>query len=129
MSKGNGGNTKAKYKESEPDLTGTGIGKNYRGYRIFHTRKKDRVERIGNDYSLGAPSDAELSRFKMDLAKAAARDKKIARYLQDFPSLRERALAGAFKPEPEPPIAAQPEQSGTIPAVDDSGKAAANSEK
>ncbi len=124
MSKGNGGNTKAKYKDSEPDLTGTGIGKNYRGYRIFHTRKTGKVERIGNDYSLGAPSEDELSRFKMDLARAAARDKKIARYLQDFPSLRERALPEAFKPEPEPPIASQPEQSGTIPVVEGAEKIA-----
>ncbi len=129
MSKGNGGNTKAKYKDSEPDLTETGIGKNYRGYRIFHTRKNGRVERIGNDYSLGAPSEAELSQFRRDLARAAARDGRIARYLKDFPSLREKSLPQPFKPEPEPPIAAQPEQSGTIPAMDDSGKAAANSEK
>lgn len=128
MSRGNGGNTKAKYKDSEPDLTGTGIGKNYRGYRIFHTRKSGKVERIGNDYSLGAPSEDELSQFKRDLARAAARDGKIARYLKDFPSLREKALPD-FKPQPEPPMPAQAEQSGTIPAVDDSGKAAANSDK
>ena len=125
MSKAKGGNTKAKYKEGEPDLTETGIGKNYRGYRIFHTRKKDRVERIGNDYSLGAPSEAELSQFMRDLARAAPRDKKIARYLQDFPSLRERALPEAFKPQPEPPMDAGAEQSGTI-QFEDAGKAAAS---
>lgn len=125
MSRAKGGNTKAKYKEGEPDLTETGIGKNYKGYRLFHTRKRDTVERIGNDYSLSAPSESELGQFKRDLARAAARDRKIARYLQDFPSLRERALPEAFKPQPEPPMDARTDQSGTI-QFEGAGKAAAS---
>jgi hypothetical protein len=101
MSKGNGGITKAKYREMEPDVTGTGIGKCYKGFRIFHSRKKDAVEYIGNDYSLREPTTEELARFRKDLADAARRDRKVAGYLEEFPSLKIRAGMDEFKPEPE----------------------------
>ncbi|MEW6722185.1 MAG: hypothetical protein AB1324_02905 [Candidatus Micrarchaeota archaeon] len=101
MSRGNGGRTKFKYREGEVKLTQTGIGKDYSGFRIFHTRKSDRLERIGNDYSLSEPSDEELRAFRDDLAKAARKDAKIARYLDEFPRLKIRAETEALKPEPD----------------------------
>jgi hypothetical protein len=102
MSRKSADGQKAKYRESEPDVTGTGIGKNYDRYRIFHTRKKDEVEYIGNDYSLRAPTDAELAQFKKDLAEAAVKERKVARYLEEFPHLGIQKEAERFKPEPEP---------------------------
>lgn len=101
MSRGNGGLTKAKYKEAEPDVSSTGIGKNYKGYRIFHSRKKDTIEHIGNDYALREATAEELAAFRRDLAAAARKDPKVARYLAEFPALRTRDEKEAFKPEPD----------------------------
>lgn len=101
MSRGNGGLTRAKYKEAEPDVSGTGIGKCYKGYRMFHGRKKGMVEYIGNDYALREPTAEELERFRKDLAEAARRDPKVRRYLEEFPELKSRDGTDAMKPEPD----------------------------
>src|SRR4030095_2105755 len=95
-----GGRTRHKYQEAEPVLTESGIGKNYKGFRIFHPREKDSVHLIGNAYSERKPTGPEMDQFRKDLAKAANSDRKIARYLEEFPQLKVKE-SGSFKPEPE----------------------------
>jgi hypothetical protein len=91
------GKNASKYLESEPDLTNTGVGKNYDGFRIFHSRKRGDMEYIGRDYSLRPPNEAELKQFRKDLATAALNNPKIARYLEEFPAL-------CHRPAPEPAV-------------------------
>jgi hypothetical protein len=101
MNRGRTGAGSSKYKEKEPDLTSTGLGKNYKGFRIFHERKTDRIERIGDDYTLSAPGEGELARFRQDLAAAARKSAAIAAYIRQFASLRMQGEAEGLKPEPE----------------------------
>ncbi|MFN7991499.1 MAG: hypothetical protein U0R44_05055 [Candidatus Micrarchaeia archaeon] len=93
-----------RFREAEPDVTTTGIGKNYRGYRIFHTRKNGRFEFIENDGGTRNVSHEEREQFRKDLTAAARKDQKVASYLREFPQLGRAPAAEAeqFKAEPEP---------------------------
>ncbi len=99
-----------RYIESEPKATTSGIGKDYRNFRIFHSVRSGMIERIENDGAAGPASAAEIEQFRRDLGVAAARDKEIRGYLARFPALRDRMAdeTGGMKPEPEG-IAAAPE--------------------
>ena len=86
-----------RYKECPPDITGTGAGKNYDGFRIFHTRKSGLIEHILADGSIRPASTEERERFVTDLTAASHKDDKVRGYLDKFRGLR---LEG-YKPEPE----------------------------
>jgi hypothetical protein len=76
------------YGESEPDITTTGVGRGYTGYRIFYYFKEDSFRYIGRDYSSRDPSDSELKQFKADLAKAAGTNANVVQCLGKYPKLR-----------------------------------------
>jgi len=78
----------ARYAGSEPDITTTGVGKNYDGYRMFYDIKEDKIKYIGNDYATRDPSASELMIFKMDLQIAARTNPNVARCLELYPKLR-----------------------------------------
>jgi len=78
---------KAKYRDSPPDVSSTGIGKCYDRGRMFFMRKTGLIEFIENDYSVRAPTAGEAERFRRDLTQAAAADRKVARFLEEFPEL------------------------------------------
>ncbi len=88
------------YRDSEPDVTSTGIGKTYNGYRMFHSRKGLLEHISSSDGALRPATGEETARFRKDLARAAARDSKVARYLRDFPELREDGQAETAGPKP-----------------------------
>ncbi|MEW6034983.1 MAG: hypothetical protein AB1529_00080 [Candidatus Micrarchaeota archaeon] len=77
------------YRDSEPDVTSTGIGKTYDGFRMFHSRKGLLEHISSSDGALRAATDEEAAQFRKDLARAAAKDSKVAKYLGEFPELRE----------------------------------------
>lgn len=86
----NGGkrvSTRARYHEAAPDVTATGIGKCYSRFRMFFSRKNEALELIQDDYSIRLPTQAEAERFRKDLTGAAAGDRKVARFLEEFPVL------------------------------------------
>lgn len=87
MRKGRQGKYQTKYKEGPVEVKESGVGKDYPGFRIFHSRRKDEVTYIGDDYSERSPSESELARFKKDLQGAASHDKRVARYVSEFPGL------------------------------------------
>ncbi len=87
MNSGKKASTRARYHEAAPDVTATGIGKCYRRSRVFFARKKGELELIEDDYSIRAPTPQEAERFRKDLTAAAAVDRKVARFLEEFPEL------------------------------------------
>ena len=80
--------TGGRYKESPPDVTSTGIGKNYPGCRIFHWKSDGKTELIDQDYSKRDPNPDELARFRRDLTAAAISMPEVEQYLAQYPELR-----------------------------------------
>jgi len=98
----NGGkkvSTRARYHEAAPDVSATGIGKCYSRFRMFFARKKGELELIQDDYSIRAPTPQEAERFRKDLTAAAMGDRKVARFLTEFPEL----VFGDAEPKAEGP--------------------------
>ncbi len=79
--------TRSRYCESEPDITSTGIGKNYNGYRIFYDSKTDTTVYIGEDYTRRDPNETEFLLFKMQLTESAGTNPAIAERLKLYPWL------------------------------------------
>jgi hypothetical protein len=75
------------YRDSRPDVKDTGIGKNYAGFRIFHSKRNGAFEYISDKGSTGCATRAEIDRFKEDLRRAAANDAKVAAYIKRFMGL------------------------------------------
>lgn len=94
MRKGRVGKYQTRFKEAEPQATESGIGKNYDGFRMFHSRRTGKVDFINDDYSEREPTPGELERFRKDLQSAALRDRKVASYLSDFPDLGRKESKG-----------------------------------
>jgi hypothetical protein len=76
------------YRDSKPDVKETGIGKNYSGFRIFHTLRNGAFEYISDRGSTGYATRAEIDHFKEDLRRAAATDVKVAAYIKRFMGLK-----------------------------------------
>jgi hypothetical protein len=90
----NGGkkvSTRARYHEAAPDVSETGIGKCYCRFRMFFSRKGGGLELIEDDYRIRAPTPQETEQFRKDLTAAAAGDRKVAKFLDEFPALVFRA--------------------------------------
>lgn len=94
-----------RYKEAEPDITTSGIGRNYKGFRIFHTIKTDDVEYIANDGAIRPATADEVDQFRKDLASAARKNAEIGKYISKFPLLQAREnSAPDLKPELKPEL-------------------------
>ncbi|HSB46817.1 MAG TPA: hypothetical protein VLD37_02300 [Candidatus Bilamarchaeum sp.] len=102
MRKGRQGKYQTRYKEGSVEVKESGMGKDYDGFRMFHSRKKDEVTCINDDYSEREPTESELARFRKDAAEAARGDRRVGRYLEEFPKLKIRSESEALKMEPEP---------------------------
>jgi hypothetical protein len=74
--------------DREPEITSSGIGKDYLGFRMFHFKNGTAIEYIGKEYELRAPSQAEAQGFKRDLAIAAKNKPEIAQYIGQHPELK-----------------------------------------
>ena len=90
-----------RYKEEEPDITTSGIGKNYKGFRMFHSLKTDDVEYIANDGAIRPANANEVQQFRKDLANAARKNAEIGKYVSKSPLLQIHEKVEPFKPEPE----------------------------
>ncbi len=113
MAKRGGG--RCRFHEAEPDVSASGIGKNYNGHRIFHARRTRLTEYIFSDGTTVIASKADSDKFRHDLSEAAKKDTKVADYLKLFPELRIGAAGevSGFKPEPEPESKADALPAGT----------------
>ncbi len=98
-----------RYVEGPPQATTSGVGKDYRGYRIFHSLRTGLIERVENDGATGPASEAERVQFRKDLTAAASRDKGVRDYLSRFPGLRHEGASelDALKVEPDAIAAAE----------------------
>lgn len=70
------------YHDSQPDLFGNGIGKDYEGYRIAYIEGTGYV-RTENDRSENIATPKEIYRFKKDLVEAARVDERVRQYVSD----------------------------------------------
>lgn len=93
------------FRDSPPDVTDTGIGKNYNGHRLFHSRRTCVIEYILYDGSRRAPDPPDVETFKRDLTEAARNgDVKVRRYLREYRNLMAKENGAGleqFKAEPE----------------------------
>jgi len=91
------------YRDNAPDLKESGVGKDYRGYRIFYTAKNGTFEHIDNGYYTRPATRDEIAQFKMDLRRAAATDTRMARYILTHMNLQPLVETAAPLKEPIAP--------------------------
>jgi hypothetical protein len=79
--------TSRKYADTAPDVTGSGIGKCYPGFRIFYSMRTGGFEHINAEYETRPALPEEVLRFRQDVTRAAKGDAKVAEFLRAHPEL------------------------------------------